>query len=312
MQKFAFCDGTSDVWQFDTDQPGLLPYPAHSGGGNIRSLAYTANQQLVFVSGPSFNSIRKTTGPMSQTVLYTETMPTVYLSRARVRMIGPNEERIYFSSYNTSQGAEYVGEQIYQIRYLKKQIATNYMTIYPSQLTIPDPCDNGKQMAAYMSGDFAFGDDDTLYLSTGNIAGGGNVKLKCGIYRIKGAGPDGVTGTIERIYLGEGPITGLSFRSPKTLYFLRNNDIFKLDLAIKKVSLLATIPTQPGHWSAEDLTWVNNGFSQVFWWNLISFTYKVPIWISTTVWKMAIAFVLGHAPEPPDQPRSVQQDIEPN
>jgi hypothetical protein len=64
-------------------------------------------------------------------------------------------------------------------------------------------------------------------------------------------------------------------------------------------TFLCSIPQQAGYWGAIDLTWVENGFPQAYWWHLLSSLYLLLKLPSAFVWKMAMAFVLGRVPEPP-------------
>lgn len=296
MPKFAVCDRSDIVWQIDTDDPALLPFPVHSGSGNVTSLAFTADQQLEMLSGVGNREIYKTTGPKKYELVYTEPLtPHAHLTKVRVRMISFGKERVYFSSFNTAQGAE----QIFKIRYLENGIAVPYATIYPSQLTIPNPCHPSEELAVYMSGDFTFGNDDTLYLSTGNLSGSDNIKLECGIYKVDGAGPDEVTGNVERIYLGEGPITGLCYQDPQILYFLRNTNICSLDLETMTETELGPFPHQADWSDPFDIAYVGNGLNQSYYWTAFSFVYALLKSLASLVWTWAVAVVIGRMPIPP-------------
>ena len=311
MAKFAYCDWSDIVWQIDADNPAQLPVPVHSGGGNVHSLALTADKQFQMISGPSNVEIRKTTGAHGYVSTFVEPQAyQVYLSKVRMRMIGFGQERIYFSSYDTAQGAHF-GEQIYQIRYLKNGVAVPYVTIYPSQLTVPNPCHPSEEMAVYLGGDFAFGDNDTLYLSSGNWGGGeGPIIEQAGVYRVDGAGPDAVTGNVQRIYLAPGPISALCYRSPNTLYFLRGFDICRLDLSTTPPTetVLCSIPPVPVWPGPRDLAYVGDGLQTAGSWVVISTVSKWLQAAATWVWKLGIAIAIRRWPKPPGpRPRRPKQ-----
>ena len=68
----------------------------------------------------------------------------------------------------------------------------------------------------YWGGNFAFDDQNNLYLSNGNC-----VSFKVSIYKVSGATLDGVSGEPVRIYTESSnhSIEGMQFVSPDTLYF---------------------------------------------------------------------------------------------
>lgn len=308
MAKFAVCDWSDVVWQIDADNPTLPPYPVHTGSGNVQSLAFTVDKEFELICGPSDAEIHKTQGPKADVPVYVEPLAyQVYLSKVRVRMIGFGQERVYFSSYDTSQGAQQIGEQIYQISFLENGSAVPYVTVYPSQLTIPNPCKPSQEIPAYMSGDFTFGDGNTLYLSTGNLGGTNGMIVKAGIYRVDGALPNTVTGNVQRIYLGVGPISGLCYRSPQTLYFLRGYDICSLDLNTLTESTLCTIPPDAGWPGPRDLAYVGDGLKQATYWPIFSGTYLALKLLAKSVWKFGIAITIGGRRIPP-RPRERRPD----
>lgn len=310
MAKFAYCDWSDVIWQIDTDKPALLPFPVHTGSGNVDSLAFAADKEFELVCGPSNAEIHKTQGPKADVPVYVEPLAyQVFLAKVRVRMISFGEERIYYSSYDTSQGAQYIGEQIYKISYLKNGSAVQYVTIYPTQLTIPNPCIPSQEIPAYMSGDFAFGDGDTLYLSTGCLGGANGIVVKVAIYKIEKAYQDKVEGNVQRIYLGDGPITGLCYRSPQTLYFLRGDDICSLNLATMPMTetVMGTIPPHEGWPGPRDLAYVGDGLKQANYWPIFSGVYVGLKLLVKSVWKLGIAMAIGGRRIPP-RPRSRTPD----
>jgi hypothetical protein len=301
MSKFVYCDWSDIVWQIDESAPAT-PVTVHSGSGNVESLALAADKQLQMIAGPSGVEIRKTQGAHGYVSIYVDPQAyQVFLAKVRTRLVGFGQERIYFSSYDTAQGAQYIGEQIFQIRYLQNGVAVPYVTIYPSQLTIPDPCHPSEEMAAYLNGDFAFGDNDKLYLATGNFSGENGILVRCGVYEVDGAGADAVTGTVKRIYLAEGPISGLSYRSPNTLYFVRNYDICRLDLSATPPTetLVCTIPPSPIMPGVLDLAYVGDGLSWSQSWSVSGVLHNWLKAVAVWVWKVGLLVTTGKWPKKP-------------
>lgn len=301
MAKFAYCDWSAIVWQIDENAPAS-PVTVHTGSGNVDSLTWTADNQLQMIAGPSNVEIRKTQGAKGYATTYIDPQAyQVFLSRVRTRLIGFGQERLYFTSYDTAQGAQHIGEQIFQLRYLQNGVAVPYATIYPSQLTIPNPCHPAEEIPAYLSGDFVFGDNDKLYLSTGQFGGGDGIPVQCGIYEVDGAGPDQVTGTVKRIYLAEGPISGLCYRSPNTLYFLRIDSIFRLDLSASPLTetLVCTIPPSPLMQGVTDIAYVGDGLSWSQSWSVSGALYNWLEAVAVWVWKVGLLVTTGQWPKKP-------------
>ncbi|MCJ7444384.1 MAG: hypothetical protein MUO26_07640 [Methanotrichaceae archaeon] len=82
----------------------------------------------------------------------------------------------------------------------------------------------------FWSGDFAFDDGGTLYLSSGNIN-------PASIYRVEG-------GSINRIYSDTEPIKGLTYKDGSLYYAEWGNKIFQVDLATMAKN---DYRSQPGH-----------------------------------------------------------------
>jgi len=267
MTVFAFCHryGDTSIYQFDSASPSSLPFAVRQGLGNVTSIAFTAAKEFLFVDQTS--KIFKT-GPDGLSLVYAHDAPIV---RVRVRNV-TGTERIYFSVLR--QGATFC--DIYFLQAYPggphALIPTLYMTVEATQLTFPDGChpdDPSLPEWWGYTGDFDFDGDDTLYLSTGGIQA-----PKVGVYKIDQAGPDSVSGTISRIYLGEGPITSLCYRVPQTLYFLRVNDVCKLDLATLSETLEGTITLVPPNAWLCDIAEIGEGFPVPIFWPGKSFVYK--------------------------------------
>jgi hypothetical protein len=138
----------------------------------------------------------------------------------------------------------------------------------------------------YYVGDFVFGDGNVLYLSTGNWGG-----TKVGLYRIVGAGPDTVTGTVERILLSDGPIQALCFESPQTLYFMRElGEVWKLDLSTMSEMFVVSIKL-PQDGKARDITLVGTGLVPIWWWAVISLLKTLLGNAATRLWLLAEALL---------------------
>lgn len=292
MTKFAYSDWNGWVRQFDTATPSVLPFAVNRSAImplNRFSLAFTADKQ--FNLGSTYG-ITKTTGPKTETALYTHPLPIV---RVRLRMVG-GTERIYFSALKAKNQP---GPQYYNIYYLTLgplgYVPTLYTTIDPTLLKIPYPCDPSQDWF-YYSGEFAFGDNDTLYLSSGSVG------HPCGLYRVDGAGPDHVTGTPVRIHLTQGPTMCLCYKSPSSLFFMRDNNIWKFDVVSSTESFEGALPMTE---TVTDLAEVGSGLPKPAWWTFISAISKSLIWAAAWVWKTGDTLHVGsgkaevHKAEPP-------------
>lgn len=311
MTKFAYCDVTNRIRRFDTAKPILLPVAVYDAAApNVTSVAFTAANEFVLCGGfttTGHDEIRKVTGtPKTEELLYKHPTPIRFV---RVRSVG-GADRIYFSvaADFSSKGVP----QRYDIYYLKAESGAwspiLYVSIDPATLAIPDPCSEGEWHL--YEGDFAFGDNDTLYLSSGGVSG-----CDLGVFQMSGAGPDSVTGAPHRIHLGPGPIRGLYFQSPQSLYFLRRSsgsgavpgysDIWKLDLGTMTEALVGQIPgiSTPygGAGFALDIVEVGDALPQAPpWWFLPSALYKWLIAASRAVLNVAEAL---NKPVPHPDPR---------
>jgi len=191
-----------------------------------------------------------------------------YLSAVRVRQVNSSQRRIYFS-------IGYSDQKDGQIYYLIEKggapkdrtwyNAIPYYTVKLDQIPCKDK-DTGKFTNQCWLGDFAFDDENTLYLSNGSVQG------SC-VYRVTDAGLDGgvgldkdtgrhdLFGNPQRIFnlrpaddvclMGVGGgIKGLQYvkGSPNALYFVAQNAIMKLDLDTNESSqvlLCSQTPTPP-------------------------------------------------------------------
>ena len=315
MTKFAYSNVTNRIRQYDAAKPSQLPVPiCDSVMNNVTSLAFTIDKGFVLCGGPYSTGhveIRKVTGLTGPQ----KTEELVYLHpsqppernpvlKVRVRTVaGLAADRIYFSV-----GANLTPEwnpQRYEIYYLKPDSGgytpVLYTTINPAYLTFLNPCSGLYDMYWYR-GDFVFGDNDTLYLSTGPLGG-----CKVGVYQIDGAGPDAVTGTVQRIYEGDGPIEALCYESPGTLYFLRrsagSSDVWKLDLSSKTETLVGQIPLDV--YRADDLAEVGDAVLQgLWWWAFPSGLSKSLIAAARYVVRIAEALHIGKPTPHPDPRRT--------
>jgi len=266
MTKFAFTDLSFWVRQFDTAKPTELPYAVHRCATNVFGLSLGADKAFRLVYGPSCDQLALTTGPKSETAFFEH---LTQIAKVRLRNVG-GKERIYFSAVNVSGPP---GPEFYEIYALDQTplgwIAKPYTAIDISLLPFPNGCNPAVPDWHRYSGDFAFGDNDTLYLSSGRFG-----DCVVGIYRIDGAGPDTVTGTPKRIHLGDGPMHCLSFKSPNTLYFLRGKTIWKLDLVTMAESYEGMVAISGGddNW-VTDIVEVGDGLPPPPWWTFINAVY---------------------------------------
>jgi hypothetical protein len=259
MAYFAFVDGSSTIRQLDTTKPSMLPYPVHNGESNIWSLAFTADKEFELVWGPGDFEIRRTKGAKTDTPVYKH---PIWLASVRIRTVG-GVERVYFSARKDKTSG------IYEIYYLAGTTPKLYATIDPQKLTFPNPCVPTAADWFSYSGDFTFDDSNNMYLSSGNFSGP-KIGLQVGIYRITGAGPDTVTGSVERIYLGDGPIESLCYLSPQILYFRRNYEIWKLNLSTMAAALEGQIKTSNPTIHIRDMAYVKDGLLPTWWWPVMS------------------------------------------
>ncbi|WP_156964716.1 hypothetical protein [Methylocapsa aurea] len=284
MTKFAFCDQSESIRQFDAANPSQLPFVVHQSAQNVWALALTADNEFMLLKG--YPEIRKTLGLKIETPVYEH--PT-WIDKVRVRTVN-GADRIYFSSVRDDNQTD--KPRPVDIFYLKAtaggaHFPVLYTTIDPAQLTFPHPCNPAWTFYSY-SGDFAFGDNDALYLSSGRFIGG-----KVGIYKISGAGPDAVTGAVARIHLGQGPITNLCFQSPQTLYFSRGNDIWKLDLSTMSESFEGAVPLNNANAWVTDIARVTDAAPPPWWWPYISILHKWLAAAAKFVWRVGDAMSVG-------------------
>lgn len=180
--------------EFDISDDGTIYYLMRNGFKQIRKV----------VIGTSIGN---------DTLLYEH--PT-YIRDVAVRNVN-GIPRVYFSVGGGSNG-------LGVIYYLSEQnVPVEYYVIDPNDIMVYNSC-TGQEDHPYYRGDFAFGDDDTLYISKGNVS-------PCGVYRVSGAGPDSVSGSVERIYLSNDAVQGLTC-DQEYLYFCKTDkQIARLGLA---------------------------------------------------------------------------------
>jgi len=162
-----------------------------------------------------------------------------WIHNVEARISGDGKYRIYFSADESPTGC-----RIYYLDHQKKPVP--YHTYHGDDLVLPDPCFPGEPFWwSGWRGDFCFDDDKNLYLSTG-------ATIPAGIFRVKNAGLDKVTGSPERIYWTfANSIEGLAYESPDTLYFISGSltgepKIFSLDLNTLKQTLVYASPYVTG------------------------------------------------------------------
>jgi hypothetical protein len=108
--------------------------------------------------------------------------------------------------------------------------ASLYYTVNLADVQVP-ACN---ESIGHWSGNFAFDSADNLYLSSGNHA-------PASIFRIGGAGVDGVTGSPVEIYSRNCSIMGLCYESPGNLYFADHlSSIYRLNLRTQEAELVYT------------------------------------------------------------------------
>jgi hypothetical protein len=276
MPKFACCEWTGRVWQVDSTNPSLLPYPVHKAHSDVGSLAFRADKQFDLAWGTTPSEIRRTSGPFDETPVYDHHK---VIWRVRVRNVA-GTNRVYFSAPKLATNLDGVN-----IHMLKDGAVSLYTTIDPTKLTFPHPCGPTLPDAYWYGGDFTFGDGNMLYLSTGNWSG-----FKIGIYRIAGAGPDAVSGVVERIFLTDGPIGALCFESPHTLHFLRGDQVWKLDLSTMTEMFEFSIKL-PNGLKPLDITLVGTGLLSIWWWAFISVLKGTIDNLAAALWRTAEALV---------------------
>lgn len=212
MTALSICNSSLKVWEIITGSASL-PALQVSTEGACNSLAPLADG-FVYVRGTGLNRqiVQRVGG---QETLVHEISEGI-IRYVRVRDIN-GEKRIYFMVM--------LDGPIYAIYFIKDGSATLYYTVNIQDLKVPHPCSPDLDLFFY-DGDFTFGSDDTLYLSSGNL-----LAAQVGIFQVPGAGPDSVTGSVSRIYLGQGPIQCLCHVGPDTLYYSQSGEIVSLDLA---------------------------------------------------------------------------------
>ncbi|MCP5074889.1 MAG: hypothetical protein GY947_16565 [Rhodobacteraceae bacterium] len=271
MAVLAFCNNSNKIWQIDTAST-LSPVLRHDGQGSIHSLAPHQPGEFTMAWGGAPRYIRQTQGGTDVPVYnHTTTMRKV-----RVRDVG-GQERIYFS---TAEGPNIL--QNITIYYLQGQSTVLYYRINLEDLKLPNPC-TGEEDLFYYTGDFVFGFGDTMYLSTGNLSS------VAGIFEVSGAGPDGVTGGVTKIHERSGPIEGLCFVAPNTLFFLHSSQVHSFDLTTMTDNLEYSIT---GTARATDLVQAPAGSQSVYVFGVL-FAVFLGFWESVYVGPRNLAWGRG-------------------
>jgi hypothetical protein len=293
MPKFAVCDGSVTIWQYDTSQPGQLPFSVHENFSvpklRFQSLAFGSDKQFSLVGSPPGppSNLYKTKTADSEILVYDFNGKALSPRCIRIRSIAFGQERIYFSAQSDTSISVGGCDSIF---YLDNGIAVPYAQIDYKQLTFPNPSVPGGPYWHWWEGDFDFGgvNGDTLYLSTGRLSAScGEVPqpMTVGLYKIEGAGKDSVTGSMQMIYQPQAPIFGLCYRSPNKLYFLRdNNAIWSLDLTYMQESLEGSFNV-PESGIAMDLVEVGDGLQPMAYWPLLSSLILSLKWVGNWMWK---------------------------
>ena len=152
-----------------------------------------------------------------------------------VRTLASGEDRIYFSmSYSYDAGEIFYIDEDGEVQL--------YYSINPDELLVPS-CD---RLVGYWRGNFAFDDDNNLYLSSGN-------HVPSYIYRIAGAGQNfiDVDSLPEIIHEHSCTIGGIKFSEPDVFYFNRpwagrpgtQDRIFSLSLGTSAEEIAFLDPT---------------------------------------------------------------------
>lgn len=211
MTALSICNSSMNVWEIDTGTISL-PVLQVTTEGQCNSIAPLPDG-FVYVRGTGINQqiVQRVGG--QETLVHEISEGNIHY--VRVRDIN-GEKRIYFMVMLTGP--------IYAIYFIKDGSAILYYTVNIQDLKIPHPCSPDLDLFFY-AGDFTFGSDDTLYLSSGNL-----LEPQVGVFQVTGAGPDSVTGSVSRIYLGQGPIESLCYVAPNTLYYSQMDEIMSLDL----------------------------------------------------------------------------------
>ena len=114
-----------------------------------------------------------------------------WIRRLALRTVA-GTERLYFSAESPTP-QDNNREQIFWLD--NKGVAHPYWAVGKNDLQVPDPCHPGqnKYIPLFYSGEFTFGDNDTLFLSNGN-------SLPCSIFRVSNALPESVSGKPQRLF----------------------------------------------------------------------------------------------------------------
>ena len=239
MAKLAYSYGYRSIQAIDlvTKREWSLETVAF----NAEQFDITDDGTIYYVMKNGFKKIRQTavgSGSGADTLFYEH--PT-YVRDIAVRLVSGNI-RVFFR--------QLARMALMQFFYLSEQkVPIQYYVVNPEDIALYNSC-TGKEDWPFYSGDFAFGPNNTLYISNGNCS-------PCAIYRISGAGPDDVVGGIERIYQSADAIESLAcddnyiyFRqSTKTIsqlgmVSLWKSDVYTINMGGVHIADIAIAPEQ--------------------------------------------------------------------
>ncbi len=172
------------------------------------SIAYLGGGALCYVCAAGFKDIYKEELPYANIALNAPDK-LVYTHHTYIRDMAIRQNAIkynfFFSAYHTDTSI--------RLFYLDEMDSpVTYCTIFGNQLLFPDPCSPGEETHfSTWGGYFTFDDANNLFITTGGFT-------PSGIYKITGAGPDGVTGTVQPVKISKDESTG-------AIEFIGNNEI---------------------------------------------------------------------------------------
>ncbi len=147
----------------------------------------------------------------------------IYQHPTYIRDIKIRDDAVKYKFFFSAYHSETEG----RIFFLDEQDnAVPYYTLAGSDLKVPDICNPGcyTYWSTWRGGHFAFDDKNNLYFTTGNT-------VPSGLFKISGAGPETVTGNVQRIYESVNfPISAIEFLKPNFLLYSSGTKLFKLDL----------------------------------------------------------------------------------
>lgn len=192
---------TADIPILDgyTLAPPWTPIPSQPGFKvNCGRVWFGSASHAQFVVGPSGmyycaidgNKIIRFKPPLAQGA-QPETIyqHSTWIHRLGVRTVN-GTDRLYFSGLAKSVDDQNYHE-IFWLDHTGK--AHHYWSVGMDDLPLPSPCNPLQIEPMFYSGDFTFGENNTLYVSNGNC-------LPCGIFLVTGATADAVTGMPHSLF----------------------------------------------------------------------------------------------------------------